>query len=206
MTPTPYTLNLTADGLPQNLALGAYKYVVLRNVQGTVEVSFDGQNWTIASQNDRFGAFAEPLPSRIYFRATNAVAGVVTFLSSLEPISIQDTATSVARTEIFGNLGIATGAWAAGANPACSAFGFLQITDAMSLPVLGTRNGKRRLDVTFCVKAGSAFNLNVLDPTGKAFMTIPPGATIQKVMDADFNVSGAGGTAEVTIGQTFLKN
>lgn len=206
MTPTPYTLNLTADGLPQNLALGAYKYVVLRNVQGTVQVSFDGQNWTAASQNDRFGAFAEPLPSKIYFRATNGIAAVVTFLSSLEPITIQDTATSVASTEIFGNLGIATGAAAAGGNPACSAFGFLQITDAMNFPVSGTRNGKRRLDVTFCVKAGSAFNLNVLDATGKAFMTIPPGATVQKVMDADFTVSGAGGLAEVTIGQVFLKN
>ena len=98
------------------------------------------------------------------------------------------------------------GAPAAGGNPACSALGFLQITDGMLLKVPGVKDGKRRLDVTFCLQTGSAFNLNVLDATGKAFMTIPPGATVQKVMDADFFVSGAGGTAAVTIGQVFLKN
>ena len=202
---TPYNLNLTADGLSQMLALGSYKFIVVRKLTGTAEISFDGQTWQAANQNDRF-TMPEPLPNNIYFRATNAVAAVVNFIASLEPVSIQDTATSVAATEIFGNLGIATGAPAAGGFPACSALGFLQITDAMNLLVSGTRNGKRRLDVTFCVKTGSANNLNVLDLNGLAFMTIPPGATVQKVMDADFKLSGAGGLAEVTVGQVFLKN
>lgn len=201
----PYNLTLTADGFPSKLSLGAYRFIVLRKVTGTLEVSFDGQNWVAAQQNDRFGPL-EPNPGNIYFRATNGVAAVVNFLSSLEPITIQDTATSVASTKIFGNLGIATGAAATGALPACSALGFLQITNAMNLLVSGTKDGKRRLDVTFCVKAGTAINLNVLDADGFAFMTIPSGATIQKVMDADFYLSGAGGLAEVTVGQVFLKN
>ena len=202
---TTYKLNLTADGFPSSLALGAYRFIVMRLVNGTVEVSFDGQTWRQAIQIDKFGPL-DPNPPAIYFRSTNGVAAAVNFIASLDEVRIQDTATSVAATEIYGNLGIAVGAAASGANPACSALGFLQITDAMNLPVLGTRNGKRRLDVTFCVQAGSAFNLNVLDATGKAFMTIPPGATIQKVMDADFYLSGAGGTAAVTVGQVFLKN
>ena len=201
----PYTLNLTADGLPGNLALGAYRYIFVRKLTGTAEVSFDGQNWNPVFQNDRF-TMPEPLPAKIFFRATNSVAAVATFLASLEPITAQDTATSVAATEIFGNIGIATGAAATGALPACDSTGFLQITDGMNLKVSGTRNGKRRLDVTFCVKTGSTYNVNILDASGFAFMTIAPGQTIQKVMDADFWVSGAGGTAKVTIGEVYLKN
>ena len=202
---TPYKLNLAADGSPQPLALGAYAFIVMRSVNGTVEVSFDGQTWQPALQNDKFGPL-EPNPNNIFFRATNGVAATVTFIASLKEIRIQDTATSVAATEIFGNLGIAVGAPAAGGNPACSALGFLQITDGMLLKVPGVKDGKRRLDVTFCLQTGSAFNLNVLDKNGFAFMTIAPGAALQKVMDADFWLSGAGGTASVTIGQVFLKN
>lgn len=201
---TPYNLTLPANGLPSSLALGAYKFVVIRKMSGTVEVCFDGQQWHPAAQNDRFTMPAEM--TEIAFRATNAVAATVSFIASLETLNIQDTATSVAATKIFGNLGIANGAPATGALPACSALGFLQITNAMNLLVSGTKDGKRRLDVTFCVKAGTAINLNVLDENGFAFMTIPPGATVQKVMDADFYLSGAGGLAEVTVGQVFLKN
>ena len=35
---TPYKLNLAADGTPQSLALGAYGFIVMRSVTGTVRI------------------------------------------------------------------------------------------------------------------------------------------------------------------------
>jgi len=201
----PYKIDLAANGAPGSLALGSYLYCVLRTVTGTVEISFDGQIWQPAAQNDSFGPL-EPAASQIYFRATNGNAASVNFVAGLEKIFIQDTATSIAATEIFGNLGLAKNTPGGVGVPACDVDGFLQITDGMNLKVPGTLNGKRRLEVTFTIKSGTLVWLDVLDKDGFNFMTLFPGQVVQKTLDSDFFVSGSNGTAKVMIGQTFSKN
>lgn len=118
--------------------------------------------------------------------------------------SPQDNQQASASTYVYGNLGIATGAGAAGGNPACDGNGFLQITNAMALPVPGTNNGHRRQTITFALSGQSPASLNVLDASGRAFMTILAGQQIALDTDAALVLSGAGGTAWVTVGQIFL--
>ena len=117
-----------------------------------------------------------------------------------------DNSSSNAPSYALGNLGVAVGAGAAGGLPACDGNGFLQITNAMALAVTGTNNGHRRQIITFSLSTGSPAPLNLLDANGFAFMTILAGQQIMLVTDATFTLSGAGGTAWVTVGQIFLNN
>lgn len=135
-----------------------------------------------------------------------AVDVTVTFYTGDEAVlfSPADNQQAAASTYVFGNLGIATSAGAAGGNPACDANGFLQITNAMALSVAGTNNGHRRQTVTLSMSSQSPASLNILDSGGRAFMTILSGQQIALDTDATLVLSGAGGTAWVTVGQIFL--
>ena len=138
----------------------------------------------------------------------NAVAVTVSFEVDDKPGTFvaDDNSTSNATNYAFGNLGIATGAGASGGLPACDANGFLQVTNGMNLAVSGTNNGHRRQILTFSLSGSSPAALNVLDANGLAFMTILAGQQIALVTDAAFTISGAGGTAWVTVGQIFLNS
>ena len=116
----------------------------------------------------------------------------------------QDNSQSNSGHYAFGNLGIAFGASASGGLPACDSSGFLQVTSGMNLSVPGTNNGHRRQIITFSVSAASASNLQILDANGFAFMTILPGNDRAFVTDSAFKISGASGTAAVTIGEIYL--
>jgi hypothetical protein len=122
------------------------------------------------------------------------------------PYAPADNSQSNASSYAFGNLGVAVGAGAVGGLPACDANGFLQITNALALVVPGTNNGHRRQIITFSMSSSSPAPLNLLDANGCAYMTILAGQQIQLVTDATFTLSGAGGTAWVSVGQIFLNN
>ena len=115
-----------------------------------------------------------------------------------------DNAVASASTYAYGNLGVATGAGAAGGLPACDANGFLQITNGMALLVTGMNNGHRRQKITFSMAANSPAPLNLLDLQNKVFMTILAGQQIALVDDSAYTLSGAGNTAFVTVGQSFF--
>ena len=199
------TINLLASGSPEKRSLGSYTHVRITAVNAPCEVSFDGQVWQPAAQNNSFGPL-NPAASDIYFRASGGVAAVVSFTFGLTPQSGQDTAQSNAQTYALGNLGVAIGAGAAGGLPACDGDGYLQITNAMAFVVPGTNNNHRRQVITFSVSKNSPASLNLLDANGFAFMTIAAGQQIALSTDAQFTLSGAGGTAWVTVGQIFLSN
>ena len=200
-----YTLTCPANGTPTKLALGSFVFAVICSATNSPEVSFNGETWQPAKQNAAFG----PLPpgtGNIFFRATNGVDSTVTFTVGETKTDQQDTSQSQAPTSAAGNLGIANGAAAAGALPACDANGFLQITNGMLLKVPGTSDsGNRRQILILSVSANGAA-LQVLVSATVGFMSIAPGATFPLVSDADFYISGSGGTAKVTIGEFYLKN
>lgn len=92
-----YSLPLAANGAPQKLSLGQYAYSLIRSATAAAEVSFDGQVWQAANINDMAGPFNPPRQN-IYFRASGGVAAIVSFTTSLEPISAQSTSQRVAST------------------------------------------------------------------------------------------------------------
>ena len=200
-----YKLNVDATGSPQKLALGGFVFAIIRTVTAPVEVSFDGQSWKSASQNDAYGPLVGA--KDIQFRAVNGLPAVVTFDVSDTNFSQQDTAQSLASTFPLANLGIAVGAAIAGAVPACDANGYLQITNAALYLISGKNNGHPRQQIVFSVFSGS---LNVLTPDSQlagaqyVFMTIPAGQVISLDSDTDWLVSGAGGLCKASIGQIFL--
>lgn len=112
-----------------------------------------------------------------------------------------------AKTSSWGNLGIAPNAAAAPGSPAtpASVNGYLQVTNGMNFPILGTRNGKERQSIVFSVFATSAYPLLLSDENGNPFMDIPAGAQIALASDSLFFVSGVGGTCQVRIGQIFSR-
>ena len=200
-----YKLNVDATGAPQKLSLGGFAFAIVRASTAPVEVSFDGQYWRAANQNDAFG----PLNGAkdIYFRAVNNLPATVTFDVSDSKLTAQDTAQSLASTFAIANLGIAVNAAVNGALPACDANGYLQITNAAFYLVSGKSNGHPRQQIVFSVSSGS---LNVLTPDSQlagaqfVFMTIPAGQVISLDSDTDWIVSGAGGLCKASIGQIFL--
>ena len=198
------TLTVAAGGSPQKLAMGGYVYAIVRSINAPVEISFDGEVWQPARQNDSYGPLTDA--KDIYFRASGGLDCTVTFAVSLTKLSAQDTAVSNAQHFAQGNLGIATGAAAAGGLPACDANGFLQVTNAMQLAVSGMNKSHRRQILTVSVSANSPAALNILDVNGANFRTLQAGQDIAIVTDADFVFSGAGGTAWVSLGQLFLTN
>ena len=197
------TLSVKATGEVEQLPLGSYLYFYIRSASAPLQLSFDGNTWQDCGQNDNFGPL-DPVPTRISFRAVNGIASNVTFSYSKTPIQSQDPAQSNAKSYILGNLGVATGAAAAGGLPQCDANGFLLVTNNMNLALSGIDSGHRRQLITFSLSANSPAPLNILDANGKAFMTILAGQQISLPTDSPMNLSGAGGTAWVTVGQIFL--
>ena len=106
----------------------------------------------------------------------------------------------------FGNLGVAIGAAAANGLPACNANGFLQITNAMQITVSGVNNGHRRHLITINVDTNSPAPLNIVDVNGNNFRTLQAGQDFALPTDATFVLSGAGGTANASIGELYLAN
>lgn len=197
------TTQVPANGQPVQETLGSFKFLRIRKLTSPVLISFDGNDWLTANLNDQFTPKGA---QRVYFQSAAGVGITVEFSYGNVSFTAQDTAQSNAQTYALGNLGIATGAGAAGALPACDGNGYLQITNAMALVVPGTNNSHRRQIITFSVAAGSPAPLNLLDANGFAFMTIASGQQIALATDAQFTLSGAGGTAWVTVGQIFLSN
>jgi hypothetical protein len=198
------TITANANGSPEKRALGAYTYVIIRSASAAAQVSFDGQAWQTANQNDSYGPLS-PQPANIYFRSTAGVATTVTFSFGDSKMSQQPAAQSNASTGAVGNLGIANGTAAANGNPQCDANSLLYITNNMALAVPGVNAaGNRRQIIIFSVPNNSPAPLQVMDANGFGFMTIPAGTVIPLVTDSAFILSGSGGTAYCTIGQMLL--
>ena len=112
-------------------------------------------------------------------------------------------------TYILGNLGVANGASGNGTtSPQCGSDGYLVITNSQQIKIPGRdqNNGNRRALIIFTMKNSVSYALQVLDKDGNQFMTINGGQVIAIASDADFIISGNGGTTYVTIGQVFFKN
>jgi hypothetical protein len=149
----------------------------------------------------------------------NSVAVTVTFYIAevAAAFSANDNAASNAQTYLYGNCGIANSANAnlpnsdgsngGVTNIACDASGYLSIPNTPNIKIVGTNTGHRRQVIIFSIAPTtvSANGLNVLDPNGITVLTIPAGSPpVAFPTDSDVFVSGAGGTAKVTIGQVFL--
>ena len=196
--------DIPANGQLVQESVGAFKFFIIRNATNAFQYSFDAQTWRDGLKNDKDQPASNT--GKVFFRASNATAATVTFETSQTPLQAQDTAQSNASTFALANLGIKVGAAAAGGLPACDANGYLQITDAMALLVSGKNAGRPRQTIIFSVSSGT---LNVLTPdsgggNNYVFMSIPAGQVIPLDSDTDWILSGAGGTAKVSVGQIFL--
>jgi len=169
-----------------------------------ITVAFDGKD---AQPVNSGTVLPGPFNSLNFFNS-NAVNVTVEFFvgDSAVPFFPQDNSLASASTYIFGDLGVAVSAGAANGLPACDANGFLVITNNMALVVAGTNNGHRRQTITFSLSSASPAPLNLLDASGRAFMTILAGQQIALDTDAAITLSGAGGSAWCTVGQIFLSN
>jgi hypothetical protein len=198
-----YTVNIKATGEVEQRSIGAYRFVMIRSASAAFQLSFDGVTFSNAGANDRF-----PLSHNydaIYFKSVNGAAATVTFEASKQAFTTQDTSQSNRPTTAQGNLGIANNTAAANGLPQCDGNGYLYVTNAMALNVAGINGaGNRRQIIIFSVAANSPAALQVMDSNGNGFMTIPAGTVIPLVTDSTFILSGAGGTAYVTVGQMFL--
>lgn len=205
-----YTANLKSTGAVEVVATGTINHVLIRSATCAFQISFDGNTWMDATAND---GFDQP-STRVYFRSTGGLAGVVQFTASKSDIKAQATAQSNAATYLFGNCGIASGGNAnlpdstgGNTNIACDANGYLAIPGNKNILISGANNGHRRQVITFSVAPGSAASLNVQDANQNAVITIAAGQQVQLTTDSDLYVSGAAaGTAQVTIGQIYLSN
>ena len=195
-------LSLSGSGSVRRVVVGRFLYFVLKRASTPVQISFDGNDFKVASQGDTYGPIEA---ASVWFKAEAGLDSDVEFTASLEPVRYQEQAQSNAPTEAFGNLGIADGAGANNGMPACDANGNLIITNAMALLISGKRNGKRRQMITFAVSKNSPASFAVKDANGKTFKVMDAGDDFAYPTDSDFIVSGAGGNAWVSIGQIFLK-
>lgn len=197
--------NIAATGAIAQETLGTYRYLYIDSATRAFELSFDGNAWQPGVANKYYDLSAT-VQSRVYFRAVNGLAATVNFSYNVQPFTVQSTAQSNASTYCVGNLGIATGASSTSELPACDVHGNLLITNAMSLLIEGTHEGNQRQMITFAVDKSSSASLNVLDPDGNNFKTMNPGDDFAYPTDSIFYLSGAGGTALVSVGQIFLKS
>ena len=166
---------------------------------------------TIGGGNSRTVKSGSVIENEVEFKNVNfinpnAVDVTLSFVigDTASQYTPDDNANSNAPSYAYGNLGVPVSTAAANGLPQCDANGFLLITNAMALVVAGTNNGHRRQIITFSMSANSPAALNLLDANGLAFMTILAGQQIMLVTDSTFTLSGAGGTAWVTVGQIFL--
>lgn len=195
-------VNLQASGAVEIVATGTFNFLRILSATGAFQISFDGSHWKDSAKNNYYRQTAQ----RAYFRTVNGQSAAVVFASDLNEIAAQDTAQSQATTFVLANLGVPVGAAAGAVLPACDANGYLQITNNMMLLVSGKNAGRPRQTIVFSVSSGS---LNVLTPDSTlgnqyVFMTIPAGQVIPLDSDTDWILSGAGGTAKVSVGQIFL--
>ena len=212
-------VTVKSTGEAELVFLGSFKFVFVKAATAPFQISFDGSTFSPANQNDRY-ALGAPQGS-LSLMALNGNAATVTLLYSDQPISSQDTAQSNAKSFILGNLGVATApalngdarsaAQIAAGLPVADVNGYLQITAAMRCNIPGVTGTARRQLIFFSVSPNSQYPVTVLDPNSSpagdfAAITIAPGQQIQLTTDSQLLVSGAGGTALVTIGQIFLNN
>ena len=170
-------------------------------------ICFDGQDSDAACKAGRVFDYSPGGFTTVNLTNPNAVAVTITFYIGDAAVTYapDDNANSNAQMIPLGNMGVAIGAAAAGGLPACDSTGFLLVTNAMALALPGVDSaGRRRQSVVFSMASNSPASLNILDATGCAYMTLAAGDKIERVTDANFTLSGAGGTAWVTIGQDFL--
>ena len=167
------------------------------------QVSFDGQAWQTANQNDSYSQLS-PQPANIYFRSAAGVATTVTF-SFGDGDARQTAAQSNASTSAVGNLGIANGTAAANGNPQCDANSLLYITNNMALNVPGVNAaGNRRQIIIFSVPNNSPAPLQVMDANGFGFLCIPGGNRDPACHGLGVYFVRLGRHGHCTIGQMFL--
>ena len=196
--------SVTQPGVLKGPTGGNFFY--LRSATTPLQIAFDSGN---AFQIE--GGFKVTAPfSVVTFFNPTAFPIVVIFYcgtAGIDYVGANDVKLSA--TYALGNLGIPVSS-AAGAvftgSPQCDANGFLYITNAMQLVIPGSNNGHRRQKITFSVSTASPSALNLLDANGLVYMTIFAGQQIALQEDSVFQLSGAGGTAWVTVGQTFYTN
>ena len=179
------------------------RFFYLRSTTTPLQIAFDS-----GTPFQMEGGFkvTEPFASVQFFNPTAFPIVVVFYIGSAGIDYVGTNDVKLAATYALGNLGIAVSAAAANGLPACDANGFLIITNSMNLLVPGTNNGHRRQKITFSVSTASPSPLNLLDLNGNVYMTIFLGQQIALTEDSTFILSGAGGNAWVTVGQTFYTN
>lgn len=199
-----FTKTIAAGGSTMDIWPG--KVLTVKSCPLALTVCFDGQDTDANFKSGRVydqGSFRT-----VNIINPNSASVTVTYIigDTAASYSPDDSSASIAASYALGNLAILNSAAATGSLPACNAFGYLQITDGMALWILGTNNGHRRQIITFSMSSTSPASLNILESNGATFMTLSAGDKIVLITDADFYLSGAGGTASVTVGQIFLLN
>jgi hypothetical protein len=115
-------------------------------------------------------------------------------------------------TYAVGNLNIQNNTAATSNLPQVNSSGFIVCPNTANIKISGRdpQNGNRRVLIVFTMAISTTANpvapLQVLDQNGCQFMTIQQSQVIALACDADLYISGLSGTAQVTVGQVFLKN
>lgn len=175
----------------------------LKSTSAPVLISFSGGPQTVAKSGRIFDV---PFTSGTIVN-NQSQAVIITFFIGDKAMaySADDNAVANVKHRLYGNVGIADGAAAAGGNPQNVA-GYLQITNAMHYSIPGQNLGNTRQSITFDVAAASAQSLKVEDLTGNTCQIIPPGQARQIITDSQLKISGNGGVAQVAITEVYQIN
>jgi hypothetical protein len=211
---TPFNITIPA-GSCANDSTGGKALTILKTTL-PFNVSFNGGANVSATQ----GAGYTPPGgiTNVLFTNPNAVAITVTYAigDEVAKYTPADNSTAGATVYALGNCGIANSS--NGNFPdyngstdsiTVDGNGYMAIGGTINAKISGTNNGHRRQMIIFSIAsvATSAFALNVCDSNLNTLITIPAGSPPMALpFDGDLYVSGAGGTAKVTIGQFFLNS
>ena len=198
-----YQLNITvaATGAPEKRALGGYLYVRINSVtlNAAVEVSFDGETWQPANQNDSFGPLS-PEAKNIYFRSSNGLASMVVFTHGKTPVAGQDKSVNDDPTYLLccggaaGSPAIIKAQDGGGASwTVTTGVGVANLANL--LKIVGVNAGHKRKQITFQNSTlGNGSDVMVFDKNGFPFMRLKANDTPYTWLGNDtFYVGGLGG-------------
>lgn len=96
-------VTVKATGETEERSAGGFSYIYIRSATANFQISFDGNEWSDAHQNDNWGPITG---HRIYFRALNGAASTITADVGRKPFVTQDTSVKSQPADTYAKSGL----------------------------------------------------------------------------------------------------